>query len=290
MEGLQADQGGREKGRLYLCATPIGNLEDITLRVLRVLKEVDLIAAEDTRHTRKLLTHFDIHTPLTSYHQHNEAAKSNRLVEDLLAGKQVALVSDAGMPGISDPGYYLIRAALEAGIEVIPLPGPSAALTALVVSGLSTDRFAFEGFLPGKKKERQLRLSRLAEEDRTIIFYEAPHRLTACLSDLAAAWGERQAAVVRELTKIHEEAVRGPLSRVLAHFQENPPKGEFVIVVEGAGEDVQKKQEAWEGVSLEEHLRKVMATGLTKKEAIKEVASQRGLSKREVYKLAVELD
>ena len=288
IEGRHGAKGNGVKGRLYLCATPIGNLEDITLRVLRVLKEVDVIAAEDTRHTRKLLTYFDIHTPLTSYHQHNEASKSSYLVEELLGGRQVALVSDAGMPGISDPGYYLIRAALNAGVEVVPLPGPSAAVTALVISGLSTERFAFEGFLPVKKKERQQRLSRLIGEERTMIFYEAPHRIKACLADMAEVWGDRQAAVVRELTKIHEAAVRGPLGQVLAHFQANSPRGEFVIVVEGAEEGLQNQQEEWEE-PVEEHLRKVIASGLTKKEAIKEVASQRGLSKREVYKLAVDL-
>lgn len=222
---------GELQGILYLCATPIGNLEDVTFRALRMLKEVDLIAAEDTRRTRKLLSHYAIHTPLTSYHEYSRRSRDKQIIGLLREGKQVALVSDAGLPGISDPGEKIVKLAIENGIKVVPVPGPNAALAALVVSGLPASRFCFEGFLPAVSKARTKRLNALKNEKRTLIFYEAPHRLKKTIADLLAVLGDRQVSVARELTKVYEEIWRGKLSAALVYFKN--PRGEFTLVVEG---------------------------------------------------------
>lgn len=274
-------------GILYLGATPIGNLEDVTLRVLRVLKEVDLVAAEDTRRTRKLFSHYDIHTPLTSYHEHNRHQKGKYLLELLAEGQNVALVSDAGTPVISDPGEELVGAALEKGITVVPLPGPSALLAALVVSGLPGANFAFEGFLPSKNKERRQRLSLLASEKRTVILYESPHRLLKTLDELMQFWGDRRACAARELTKLHEEVQRGALSQLQEHFLAYPPKGEFVLVIEGCSDSEGMGWDAQKGeisLSLEEHVRILKEEGLPPNKAIKIVARLRDIPRRELYK------
>lgn len=276
-------------GTLYLCATPIGNLEDMTLRAIRILKEVDLIAAEDTRHTRKLLAHFDIHTPATSYHQHNEAAKADKVIVDLLNGKNVALVSDAGMPGISDPGAHLVAAAVQAGIEVVPIPGPSAVITGLVASGLPTDRFVFEGFIPRVRKQRIRRLKEIAVEERTVVIYESPHHLLQTLEDLAGISGSREIAVARELTKTYEEIIRGSAQSILEHFKQIPPRGEFTIIIRGAEPTYGEPAADWPE-SLAEHVNLMMSGGLDKKQAMKEVAVMRGISKREVYNSLIEKD
>lgn len=270
-----------KSGTLYLCATPIGNLEDITHRALRVLQECDLIAAEDTRHTRKLLTHFEIHTPLTSYHAHNEGKKGEQLVEKLLMGQSIAVVSDAGMPGISDPGAELVQLALKNGIDVVPIPGASAGITALVASGLPSARFVFEGFLPNNKKGRRRHLDKLVMETRTLLFYEGPHRLLDTLIDMHNAFGNRTVAAARELTKKHEQIVRGTLAELIAYFKETPPRGEFTLVVAGGTGELQ--QNLWDDLSLTDHVEQLMAEGKDKKEAIKQVAKLRGVSKREVY-------
>ncbi|NTW67245.1 MAG: 16S rRNA (cytidine(1402)-2'-O)-methyltransferase, partial [Nitrospirae bacterium] len=221
-------------GVLYIVATPIGNLEDITLRAIRVLKEADAIAAEDTRHTQKLLSKFDIHTPLTSYHDHNKEEKAPVLVSRLLEGKSIALVSDAGTPGISDPGYFLINLAVDQNIPVVPIPGATAAIAALSVSGLPTDQFVFEGFLPSKHTARLKRLEDLKTEKRTLVFYEAPHRIIAAIEDIRNILGDRKAVVTRELTKVHEETIRGSISEVLARLNSGSTKGEFTIILHGA--------------------------------------------------------
>lgn len=271
------------KGKLYVCPTPIGNLEDVTLRVLRVLREVDLVAAEDTRHTRKLLSHYDIHTPLVSYHAHNQKKRGKELLQKLKEGQKIALVSDAGMPGISDPGAELVRAALEEGIEVEVLPGPSAVLTALVASGLDTRRFVFEGFLPQSKRKQHL--ERLKEETRTIVLFEAPHRLACTLAELQAFLGEdRRVAVARELTKVHEEIFRGTLSEALEHFRAHPPKGEITIVLAGKGEEEKGAAPPEEVLAEAERL---LAEGKAKRAAVKEAARRCGWSAREVYALLV---
>lgn len=273
-------------GKLYLCATPIGNLEDITLRVLRILREVDLIAAEDTRHTIKLLNHFDIRTPLTSYHEYNKVEKARTLVEQLRQGVNIALVTDAGTPGISDPGEELVRQCLAAGIPVTSLPGPAACVTALTMSGLPTRRFCFEAFLPAEKKERQRILEELREETRTIILYEAPHHLVRTLEELARTLGgERPMTLCRELTKRYEEAFQTTLAGALERFQTEEPRGECVIVIQGrsAKEILAEQQRSWEDMPLEEHMEMYMAQGLDRKEAMKQVAKDRGISKRDVY-------
>ncbi len=277
-------------GKLLICPTPIGNLEDITLRVLRVLREVDLIAAEDTRHTIKLLNHYEISKPLTSYHQHNRHHKGEALLKELLEGKHIALVSDAGMPGISDPGEDLVALCIENDIDVEVLPGATAGILALVASGISTERFVFEGFLDRDKKKRRERLERIKNEDRTIILYEAPHRLTDTLKDLLQHMGNRKLAIARELTKKYEEIVRGSLEEVIQHFNENTPKGEFVIICEGAEEGAAPQESFNREVTVKAHLIELMAKGLDKKEAIKEVARLRGLPKREVYNEALDLN
>jgi len=275
-------------GTLYLCATPIGNLEDITLRALRVLREADLIAAEDTRRTRKLLSHYDIHTPLTSYHEHNCRKKGKYILELLAAGKSVALVSDAGMPGISDPGAELVAPALESGFRVVPVPGPSAAVTALVVSGLPTGAFAFEGFLPSSQKARRDKLAALLHEQRTLIFYESPHRLRATLADIREVVGNRRMAAARELTKQYEEVVRGTVDEVLEHFREKEPRGEFCLVLAGAaGEPSQLEKAAPPGIDPADHVARLEAEGIGLKEAVRQVARMHGLPRREVYRAVV---
>jgi len=277
-----------QKGTLYLCATPIGNLEDITLRALRVLREADLIAAEDTRHTRKLLSHYDIHTPLTSYHKHNRKKKGEYILDLLASGKQIALVSDAGMPGISDPGTELVASALEKNFAVVPVPGPSAGITALVVSGLPTGTFAFEGYLPATPKARRDKLAALLHEPRTLIFFEAPHRLSATLADLHEIIGNRKMAAARELTKRHEEVVRGTVAEVLEHFRGKVPRGEFCLVLAGAaGERLPLAETVRITMGPAEHVARLEAEGAGHKEAIREVARMHGLPKREVYRAVV---
>ncbi|MGN1183767.1 MAG: 16S rRNA (cytidine(1402)-2'-O)-methyltransferase [Oliverpabstia sp.] len=272
-------------GKLFLCATPIGNLEDITFRVLRTLKEVDVIAAEDTRNSIKLLNHFEIKTPMTSYHEYNKIEKGHYLVELMQQGQQVALITDAGTPGISDPGEELVAMCHEAGIPVTSLPGPAACITALTISGLSTRRFAFEAFLPSDKKEKAAVLEELKDETRTTILYEAPHRLVRTLEELYQALGERRVTVCRELTKKHETAFLTTLSGALAYYQENDPKGECVIVMEGRSrkEMEEEKQQQWEIMPLEEHMKIYEDQGMSRKEAMKAVAKDRGVSRRDIY-------
>lgn len=273
-------------GGLYLCATPIGNLEDITHRVLRILKEADLIAAEDTRNSIKLLNHFQIHTPMTSYHEYNKMEKGRKLVEKMLDGAAVALITDAGTPGISDPGEELVRMCLEAGVAVSAVPGPAACITALTMSGFSSRRFAFEAFLPADKKERRAVLDELAAETRTMVLYEAPHRLTRTLEELAGVLGEeRPAAVCRELTKRHENVFRGTLGEALAHFRLKEPRGECVLIVAGKSrrEIAEARQRAWQELSIEEHMECYEKQGIGRKEAMKQVAMDRGILRREVY-------
>jgi len=268
------------KGTLYIVATPIGNLEDITLRAIRVLKDVALIAAEDTRHTRHLLDRYGIDTQLTSYHDHNKEEKAPVLVERMLEGKSVALVSDAGTPGISDPGYFLINLAITQEIPVVPIPGASAAIAALSVSGLPTDRFIFEGFLPVKRMARLKRLQELAKQERTLIFYEAPHKIIKTIEDMLEVFGGRRAVITREMTKIHEETIRGTLSHVLKHLQRGTIKGEFTIILHGASAESLKQD-----IDTAEYLRNLMLhRGLSKKEAISVAAEELGLPKKEVYK------
>ncbi|WP_027715918.1 16S rRNA (cytidine(1402)-2'-O)-methyltransferase [Desulfuromonas sp. TF] len=274
-------------GTLYIVATPIGNLEDLTFRALRILREVDLVAAEDTRHSRKLFSHYGIGTPLTSFFQHNEAVKGERLLEDLRQGKSVALISDAGTPAIADPGFLLVRRCREEGIPVIAVPGPSAVVTALSIAGLPTDRFAFEGFLPAKTKGRRAALRRLRQEDRTTVFYEAPHRLPAALRDLAEELGEdREVAVARELTKIHEELYRGTASGALDHFGSGRVRGEIVLMVAPAV-DAEFGGEKADAGSLEEALRKLSAEGMPPRQAVKQMAKEFGLPRDEVYRIWV---
>lgn len=270
-------------GTLYLVSTPIGNLEDITLRALRTLNEVDLIAAEDTRQTIKLLNHFDIKKPLTSFFRHNEDRKGEYIVSLLKEGQNIALVSDAGTPAISDPGEELVKMAIEAGITVTPIPGPVAATSALIISGLDTCRFTFEGFLPMNKRNRKERLEQLKNEFRTMIFYEAPHKLTYTLKDMYQAWGNRQVSLAREMTKIHEEVIRGNLEEIIQEYDENPPKGEFVIIVKGINEEEIVKECFWEDMSLEEHVKYYINLGMSDMDAIKKVAADRGVNKREIY-------
>lgn len=273
------------QGKLYLCATPIGNLEDITLRVLRTLKEADLIAAEDTRHSIKLLNHFDIKTPMTSYHEFNKVEKARYLVDKMREGTNVALITDAGTPGISDPGEELVRQCYEAGIEVTSLPGPAACVTALTISGMATRRFAFEAFLPSDKKEKQEIFEELKKETRTIILYEAPHRLVRTLSELLENLGDRRISVCRELTKTHETVFRTTVSEALSYYETEEPRGECVLVVEGKNRlEIQQEQErSWEAISIEEHMKRYLDGGTDKKEAMKLVAKDRGMKKRDVY-------
>lgn len=272
-------------GKLYLCATPIGNLEDITFRVLRTLKEVDLIAAEDTRNSIKLLNHFEIKTPMTSYHEYNKIEKAYKLVEKLQEGKNIALITDAGTPGISDPGEELVRICYENGIEVTSLPGPAACITALTISGLPTRRFAFEAFLPRDKKERARVLEELAQESRTMIVYEAPHHLLKTLKELYEVLGNRELTVCKELTKRYENATKTTFEDVIRFYEDNEPKGEYVLVIPGKTFETkeQEAREAWESLSIEEHMVHYEASGMERKEAMKQVAKDRGISKRDVY-------
>lgn len=274
-------------GILYLCATPIGNLEDMTFRVIRTLKEVDLIAAEDTRNSIKLLNHFEIKTPMTSYHEYNKIEKGYKLVEKLQEGMNIALITDAGTPGISDPGEELVKMCYEAGIEVTSLPGAAACITALTLSGLSTRRFAFEAFLPTDKKEHQEVLKELQEETRTMILYEAPHRLLKTLKELEEVFGpERKLTVCRELTKKHETAFQTTFSEAITHYEETEPRGECVLVIEGKSREQIRQEEVnkWEEMSLEEHMDFYEKQGIDRKEAMKRVAKDRGMAKRDVYK------
>ena len=272
-------------GKLYLCATPIGNLEDMTYRVIRTLQEVDLIAAEDTRNSIKLLNHFEIKTPMTSYHEYNKIEKGKKLVEKLQEGTNIALITDAGTPGISDPGEELVKMCYEAGIEVTSLPGPAACITALTLSGLATRRFAFEAFLPSDKKERQAVLKELVNETRTIIMYEAPHRLVKTLQELLENLGNRRITICRELTKKHETAFATTLEDAVKYYEENEPKGECVLVLEGRSREELRQEEVakWEEMSIEEHMEYYINQGVQKKEAMKMVAKDRGVTKRDIY-------
>lgn len=271
-------------GVLYIVATPIGNLEDISLRALRILKEVDRIAAEDTRHTRILLSHFDIRTPLTSYHEHNEKTQAPRLVERLQRGENIALVSDAGTPAISDPGFRLVVEALRADVRIIPLPGPSALATVLSASGLPTDRFIFEGFLPAKKQERETRLQALRNESRTLVFYEAPHRLKESLAALQRILGDRAIVVAREVSKIHEEFLRGSIEQVLTQLAEREVKGEITLVVRGAGGQAQVSEE-----ELIAQIRRMAEEGIGVKQISELLGERHQVAKREVYRLALSI-
>ncbi|QUH19205.1 16S rRNA (cytidine(1402)-2'-O)-methyltransferase [Alkaliphilus sp. B6464] len=279
------------KGILYICPTPIGNLGDITIRALNILKSVDLIAAEDTRHTLKLLNHFEIQKPLISYHEHNKRTKGEVLVNKLLEGENIALVSDAGMPGISDPGADMIKLCIEEGIAFEVLPGATASILALVASGLDTTKFTFEGFLDRDKKKRKERLQRIKREDRTLIFYEAPHRITSTLEDILNIFGNRKAVIGRELTKRYEEFIRGNITELIDYLNINPPKGEMVLLCEGASleEEALEEQNKLEQMTIKEHIILLMENGADKKSAIREVAKLRNISKRDVYKEAIDL-
>lgn len=276
-------------GILYICPTPIGNLEDITFRTVRILKEVDLIAAEDTRHTLKLLNHFEIKKPLISYHEHNKMGKGPVIIEKLHRGESVALVSDAGMPGISDPGEDIIRMAIEEGIQVVGLPGPSAGILALVISGLSTKSFIFEGFLPAKKKDKIIKLEELAKEHRTIIMYESPHRLKKYLKELESHLGNRKIALCRELTKTYEEIFRGTVLSAIEHYEAHDPRGEYVIIIEGIEKEISEDVIPNENLSIKERVIAYMDMGIDKKEAIKKVAKESNLSKNDVYMETLEI-
>lgn len=272
-------------GYLYLVATPIGNLEDITYRAVRILNEVDLIAAEDTRQTLKLLNHLNISKPMTSYYEHNKVEKGNHLIAQLLEGKNIALVSDAGTPGISDPGEDLVKLAQKNGIKVSPIPGPVAAVSGLIISGLPTGRFVFEGFLPMNKRSRKERIASLINETRTIIFYEAPHKLLYTLKDLLEIMGDRNIVLTRELTKRFEEVKRCTIKEAVEFYEKEPPKGEFVLIVEGQSESLLIEQEhhKWDEISIKEHVNMYVNEGMAKKDAMKKVATERGISKRDVY-------
>ncbi len=279
-------------GMLYICATPIGNLEDITLRTLRILKEVDLIAAEDTRNSIKLLNHFEIKTPMTSYHEFNKYDKAKDLVGKMLNGTNIALITDAGTPAISDPGEELVKQCHEAGITVTSLPGPSAFVTALTISGRETRRFCFEAFLPYDKKERQEILEELKRESRTIILYEAPHKLRKTLKDLYECLGNREISLCRELTKKHETNFRTTLEDAIAFYEKEEPRGEFVLVIQGMDrKDLQEaSQQSFREISIQDHMEQYMIQGMDKKSAMKAVAKDRGIGKREVYQALLEID
>lgn len=275
------------KGKLYICPTPIGNLGDITERALNTLRSADIIAAEDTRNTLRLLNHFGIKSHLTSYHEYNRYDKAAELIKQLSEGKSVACVTDAGTPGISDPGEVLVAECIASGIEVVSLPGATAFVTALTVSGLPTGRFVFEGFLPKDKKERQRVLDDLREETRTIILYEAPHRLKETLTTLEGALGaDRRIALCRELTKIHEEILRLTIGEAVVYYSEKEPKGEYALVIEGRSADelIREKRKAFDGISVKEHFERYISSGMDKKDAMKAVAEDRGVTKRDIYK------
>lgn len=273
------------QGKLYLCATPIGNLEDITLRVLRTLKEVDLIAAEDTRHSIKLLNHFDIRTPMTSYHEYNKVEKAQYLVGKLKEGQSVALITDAGTPAVSDPGEELVRQCYETGIEVTSLPGPAACITALTLSGLPTRRFAFEAFLPAENRERQRVLEELKDETRTILLYEAPHHLLRTMKELMQFLGDRKFTLCRELTKKHETAWQTTFSEAIARYDGEEPRGECVLVIEGKSpkELLWEEQQDWREMSVKEHVVYYESRGMERKEAMRLAARDRGVSRRDIY-------
>lgn len=278
-------QNTSETGTLYLCATPIGNLEDMTFRVIKTLKEVDLIAAEDTRNTIKLLNHFEIKTPMTSYHEYNKIDKAKYLVEKILNGTNIALVTDAGTPGISDPGEEIVKQAYQAGITVTSLPGACACITALTLSGLSTRRFSFEAFLPTDKKERKLILDSLKTETRTTIIYEAPHHLKSTLAELYSYIGNRKITLCRELTKLHETVQQMTLESAIKYYNTTAPKGEYVMVIEGISHRQLEEQsiQEWEKITIQEHMDIYLTQGMDKKSAMKQVAADRGIPKREVY-------
>lgn len=286
-EDRKKDMPDGQAGMLYLCATPIGNLEDITFRVLRTLKEVDLIAAEDTRNSIKLLNHFEIKTPMTSYHEYNKVEKAKVLVNKILSGMNVAVITDAGTPGISDPGEELVRQCHDAGIRVTSLPGPAACITALTLSGLPTRRFAFEAFLPSDKQERKETLGELENETRTVVLYEAPHRLIRTLGELENVLGsERRIAVCKELTKRHENHMLTTIGAALAYYEMNEPRGEYVLVIDGKSRSEIKKeqQEQWENISIAAHVEQYLNQGMDRKEAMKAAAKDRGVSKRDIYR------
>ncbi len=277
-------------GTLYLCATPIGNLEDMTFRCVRILKEADLIAAEDTRNSIKLLNHFEIRTPMTSYHEYNKIEKGRKLVDRMLAGENIALITDAGTPGISDPGEELTAMCYEAGIPVTAVPGAAACVTALTVSGLPTRRFAFEAFLPADKKERQRVLDTLKGEQRTIVMYEAPHRLIHTLEILLDTLGNRRISVCKELTKKHETVFKTTLGEAAAHYKEYGARGEYVLVIEGKPEEevIKEERARWEEMTVEEHMELYLNSGLCKKDAMKQVAKDRGAGKRDIYRMLID--
>lgn len=272
-------------GTLYLCATPIGNLLDMTPRVRETLDQVDLIAAEDTRNSIRLLNHFEIKTPMTSYHEYNKVEKAKALIEKLLQGMDIALITDAGTPAISDPGEVLVAMCQEAGIHVTSLPGAAACITALTLSGLSTRRFCFEGFLPSDKKEKKMILEDLQKESRTIIIYEAPHHLKATLNELYETLGERRITLCRELTKKFEEVFPTTLEKAIQFYEKDDPRGEYVLVIEGKSLYDRKKeqQKDWQSISVEEHMKLYEAQGMEHKDAMKQVAKDRGIAKRDVY-------
>ena len=273
-------------GRLFLVATPIGNLEDMTFRAVKCLREVDLIACEDTRHSRILLDHYEIHTPTTSYHEHNKYDKAAELVLKMQQGMNLAVITDAGTPGISDPGEELVKQAIEAGIPVTSLPGPSAVITALSMCGLSSRRFVFEGFLPPEKKERKAALARLQKETRTMVLYEAPHRIIRTLEELQEVLGDRDLRICRELTKKYEEVMAFTVSQALRFFEENPPRGEMVVILKGMDPQEAKAMDAagWESLTVREHVDLYMQKGMEEKEAMKAAAVDRGVSKRDIYR------
>ncbi|CCQ98214.1 Ribosomal RNA small subunit methyltransferase I [[Clostridium] ultunense Esp] len=280
VKSFATEQGGV----LYLVGTPIGNLQDMTERAIHTLKEVDFIAAEDTRVTRKLLSHFDIHTPLISYHQHSSKGRMEELIKQLKEGKQIALVSDAGLPGISDPGQELVEAAVREEIRVIPIPGVNAAISALIASGLPTQPFLFIGFLPRNRKERIEELERWKEAKATLLFYESPHRVKSTLKDMTEILGDRKAVLARELTKRHEEWIRGSLTQISSWLDGEEIKGEITLVVEGsAEEESSEKINWWDGISIKEHVEIWVQRGMDRKQAILTVAKERKISKREVY-------
>lgn len=279
----------RKCGTLYICGTPIGNLDDVTLRLVKTLKAVDLVAAEDTRHSLRLLNHLEIEKTLISYHEHNRMKAGPQLIEKLKEGKNIALISDAGMPGISDPGEDLVKLAIEAGIEMVCVDGPVAAIHALVMSGLPTRRFAFEGFVDRNSKTRKKHFESLQYDSRTLIFYEAPHRLKEFLKDGVAVFGSREAVVCKELTKKFETYTRGTLDTILKHFEENDPRGEFVIILAGFEGEIPVVENSFDVLTIKEELQMLLAQGQSKKEAIVLVAKRRGLPKKDVYQIAIEL-
>lgn len=277
-------------GKLYLCATPIGNLEDMSYRAVKTLKEADLIAAEDTRHSIKLLNHFEIKTPMTSYHEYNKVDKAKILVEKMLQGVNVVLITDAGTPGISDPGEELVAQAAKAGIEISPVPGPAACICALIMSGLGTRRFCFEAFLPADKKERSVVLDELKNETRTIVIHEAPHHLLKTLKELLEILGDRRISICKEITKKYEDVNRTSIAKAVEYYENNPPRGEYVLVIEGRDrkEIEDMKQRQWDDISVKEHFDMYIEKGMDRKEAMKAVAKDRGMGKREVYSMLLE--